>query len=105
MRKMIVLAVSMVAALVLAGGAALIVPDERAWAAFPGANGRVAFVSDRSGYNDDIYSVEPDGSEPTNLTRLPDSDESNPAYSPDGQKIERSGMSFIAIDLDEDRTH
>jgi len=51
----------------------------------PGANGRIAFVSDRDG-NFEIYSMNPDGSGVVPLTT--DSGEDwNPAWSPDGNKL------------------
>jgi Tol biopolymer transport system component len=54
-------------------------------AAFPGANGRIAFESERDG-NPEIYSMEPDASDQTRLTRNPASD-TDPAWSPDGTRI------------------
>jgi Tol biopolymer transport system component len=54
-------------------------------AGFPGGNGKIAFVSDRDG-NDEIYSMNPDGSSQTNLTHDPAKD-FGPAWSPDGSKI------------------
>ena len=56
-----------------------------AQAAFPGANGKIAFQSGRDG-NDEIYKMNPDGTRQRNLTRSAASD-TNPAYSPDGTKI------------------
>jgi Tol biopolymer transport system component len=46
-------------------------------------NGKIAFASDRDG-NDEIYTINPDGS---NLTRLTFSGGRSPAWSPDGTKI------------------
>ena len=37
------------------------------YAAFPGVNGKIAFISNRDG-NAEIYVMEPDGSNQTNLT-------------------------------------
>jgi dipeptidyl aminopeptidase/acylaminoacyl peptidase len=56
-----------------------------AHAAFPGADGKIAFASNRDG-NFEIYTVDPDG---TNLQRLTHTaaDESMPAWSPDGSRI------------------
>ena len=50
-----------------------------------GANGRIAFVSDRHG-NDEILTAAPDGSDIQGLTATPQ-DESDPAFSPDGSRI------------------
>jgi Tol biopolymer transport system component len=53
--------------------------------AFPGTNGRIVFVTDRDG-SDEIYSSNPDGSDPRNLTQTTGA-EAHPVYSPDGSKI------------------
>jgi len=53
--------------------------------AFPGANGPIAFVSDRDG-NAEIYSVDPAGGDPHRLTANLVSD-IDPAVSPDGAKV------------------
>ena len=55
-------------------------------AAFPGQNGKIAFVSDRDG-NAEIYVMNPDGSGQANLTNNPAWDDVAPAMSPDGQRI------------------
>jgi TolB protein len=66
-------------------------------AAFPGANGQIAFQTNRDG-NYEIYSMNPDGSSQTDLTNNPASD-AHPAWSPDGTKIafqtERDGNSEV----------
>ena len=54
-------------------------------AAFPGTNGKIAFSSERDGDNE-VFVMNPDGSEPTNLTNNAVFDD-DPAYSPDGSKI------------------
>jgi Tol biopolymer transport system component len=56
-----------------------------AQAAFPGANGKIAFVSTRTG-NYDIYTMNADGSGVTALTNDAAIDAS-PAWSPDGREI------------------
>ena len=53
-------------------------------AAFPGGSGRIAFVSERDG-GPEIYSMAPDGSDQTRLTRSLSNHD--PAWSPDGSKI------------------
>ena len=55
------------------------------WAAFPGVNGRIAFVSNRSG-RADIYKMHPDGSHTRRLTRDP-AEDTYPDISPDGKRI------------------
>src|SRR5919106_5529355 len=56
------------------------------WAGtFPGPNGQIAFVSMRDG-NFDIYAMNADGSDQTNLSSN-DADDFNPSWSPDGEKI------------------
>jgi Tol biopolymer transport system component len=74
-------------ALVAAAGAviALLVGSTPAPAAFPGANGKIAFVSDRDG-NWEIYVMDADGTNQTRLTTNAAID-SNPSWSPDGTKI------------------
>jgi len=66
-----------------------------AQAAFPGANGRIAFSSDRSG-TQDIWSINPDGSDPVQLTSDPGI-ETTPAWSPDGLRIAYSRDSEIWV--------
>jgi len=56
-------------------------------AAFPGVNGKIAFVSDRDEPgNWDIYVMNPDGTSVARLTTDPGG-EFDPAWSPDGSKI------------------
>src|SRR5215211_7563714 len=52
--------------------------------AFPGTNGKIAFDSDRDG-NSDIYSMNPDGSDQTNLSRSVG--DISASYSASGKKI------------------
>lgn len=52
---------------------------------FPGTNGKIAFVSNRDG-NEEIYVMNPDGSNQQRLTNNPALD-SYPSWSPDGTKI------------------
>ena len=78
-----------VAAVVLAALAAalgvVLIGAGQAEAAFPGKNGRIALSIDRNG-NEDIYTVNPDGTKERRLTTDPD-DERNPDYSPVGKRI------------------
>ena len=60
-------------------------PDAPAGATFPGANGKIAFVRHLSG-GSHIFTVNPDGSEVTQVTESPGYDY-GPAWSPDGAKI------------------
>lgn len=72
-------------ATVMAAG--LLAIAEPAQAAFPGKNGKIAFVSYRDRASDgDIYAMNPDG---TGLSRLTNSPayENDPAWSPDGARI------------------
>src|SRR5688572_21058650 len=57
-------------------------------AAFPGANGKLAFSSPRSGFptEGNIYTMGADGSAQTAITSF-DGDELYPAWSPDGTRI------------------
>ncbi len=67
----------------LAWGLTAAVPVSHA--AFPGENGKIAFVSNRGG-TFDIWTIEPDG---TGLTRLTSTSQNNggPRWSADGRKI------------------
>jgi Tol biopolymer transport system component len=56
-----------------------------AHAAVPGQNGKLAFVGNEDG-DDEIYSINPDGSGVTQLTKNTVTD-GGPAWSPDGQQI------------------
>ncbi len=58
-----------------------------AQAAFPGTNGRIAYVWDGDGDNlTEIHSINPDGTEPGRSDDLAAIDR-DPAWSPDGRKI------------------
>jgi Tol biopolymer transport system component len=68
-----------------------------AFTAFPGDNGRIAFESDREGTDPDgdgplgpdpdIWTMNPDGTDPLNLTADFDGADIVPAWSPDGSRI------------------
>jgi TolB protein len=57
-----------------------------AHAAFPGANGKIAFVTGLDP-NFDIYAMNADGTGQTNITNNGSSWNTQPAWSPDGQRI------------------
>jgi hypothetical protein len=66
--------------------ACLVSTPATANAAFPGTNGKIAFTSDPTGSDLDVYTMNPNGSGQTNLTSNPASD-SIPTWSPDGEQI------------------
>jgi Tol biopolymer transport system component len=70
------------AAIVVAG---LVGAAHSARATFPGGDGRIAFTGNGSG-NNDVYTVNPDGSGLVDVTNSP-ADDGRPDYSPDGTKI------------------
>jgi Tol biopolymer transport system component len=73
----------------LAVAAALVVTmrvSDGTHAAYPGTNGLIIFHTDRDGDNE-IYSMNADGSNPTNLTNTSNSNDQDPAWSADGTKI------------------
>jgi Tol biopolymer transport system component len=59
-----------------------------AHAAFPGQNGKIVFQSDRSG-SWQLYTIDADGSNLTQITQMPpsDFDQLAPSFSPDGKQI------------------
>ena len=67
--------------------AALLALPATALTAFPGDNGRIAFDSDRDGPDPDIWTINPDGSDPLNLTADSTGDDFSAAWSPDGEHI------------------
>lgn len=69
----------------LVAAIALVAVCSSAEAAFPGANGRIAFATNRDG-NFEIYSMNPDGSGLTRLTSNGTTD-AQPAWSPEGTKV------------------
>jgi Tol biopolymer transport system component len=74
-------AAALVLIVALVGGS----PAPPAGAAFPGANGKIAFSTSRDG-NDEIYVMNADGSGQTRLTNDLRGD-TEPVWSPDGTKI------------------
>ena len=83
MRKTVLLLASTALALALAGGVALTAGMGPAKAAFPGANGKIAFTRHRAG-NWDIYTMKRDGTGVKRLTKNSAVDEF-PMWSPDGK--------------------
>jgi Tol biopolymer transport system component len=99
MRKTAILLVSMALALLLASVVAVVVPKERARAAFPGKNAKIAFQSDRAG-NFEIYTISPTGGDLKRLTNYPESDKAA-AWSPNGKKIVfQKGDSLYTMNAD-----
>jgi hypothetical protein len=76
-RRSVLLLAAITLALLVAGGVALLNAVKPAEATFPGKNGRIAYES-----NGVIYTINPNGSGKTKVTRGYD-----PAYSPDGKRI------------------
>lgn len=66
-------------------GASLLAGAAPSGAIVPGPNGRIAFESSRTG-NNEIFTMNPDGSVPINVTNNPANDVF-PAWSPDGTRI------------------
>ena len=54
--------------------------------AFPGPNGKIAFQTFRTG-DSEIFAVDPDGSNPVNLSQHPNSDDHHPDWSADGTRV------------------
>lgn len=79
-------------------GLVLVLPAP-AHATFPGTNGKIAFSRDVGG-NRDIFSINADGTGLVNLTNTATVGESQPNWSPDGQKIvySRSGIWVMNAD-------
>jgi tol-pal system beta propeller repeat protein TolB len=71
-------------ALVVGGSTALAPP---AAATYPGSNGRIAYHRVESATNVDIWTIDPDGSDPTNLTTNSPRFDVIPNWSPDGRRI------------------
>ncbi len=85
MRKSGLLLASMVLTVAIACGVAMIEAAGPAQAAFPGKNGKIAFVSTRDG-NEEIYVMDADGTNQTRLTTEPERDV-HPMFSSDGKRL------------------
>jgi Tol biopolymer transport system component len=98
MRKSVVLLASMAAAMVLASIVTLATTVDPARAAFPGTNGKIAFLSDRDGQNE-IYTISFSGGKWGSEKRLTNNSRSDktPAFSPDGKKIVWEGGSYLYL--------
>ncbi len=68
-------------------------------AAFPGANGKIAFFSDRDG-GFGIYTMNPDGSGQTRLGNDPSVWGTDSAWSPDGTKVAFGNLGISTINAD-----
>jgi Tol biopolymer transport system component len=75
----------------------LVVLPGTARPAYPGLNGRIAFVSDRDDVQSDIYTVNADRSSLTRCSRDGMRDD-DPAWSPDGSQIAFSSLNFATGD-------
>jgi WD40-like Beta Propeller Repeat len=82
-RRSHLLVVSLLTIILIAAVATVM--DRPAQAAFPGLNGKIAFMSTRDG-NGEIYVMNPDGSNQVNISHNSAFDE-DPAWSPDGRWI------------------
>ena len=80
----LLLGVVLTTTLILSMGLTLL-PTQQAWAAFPGANGKIAFISNRDG-DFEIFVMDADGADQDQLTDNTAVDYS-PVWSPDGSKI------------------
>jgi len=85
MRTYVGLGLVVAATLAVFLGVTLLARPNVGQAAFPGANGKIAFASDRDG-NWEIYVMNPDGSGQVNLSNNV-ADDQQPAWSPDGTRI------------------
>jgi hypothetical protein len=99
-RRMLYLPALIVAAVLMACAVVVLALSEKAEATFPGKNGRIAYASYSGGGKDsEIYTINPNGSGKTQLTHN-NTDDIDPAYSPDGKKIVYAGQDGPKGDLE-----
>jgi Tol biopolymer transport system component len=80
----------------------LALSEKKAQAAFPGKNGRIAYASYDEPFpkgDSEIYTINPDGSGKRQLTHN-NTDDLDPAYSPDAKKIVYAGQDAPKGDLE-----
>src|SRR5215217_5366900 len=85
-RTVLGIATTMVAAMLAACGVAMLAVKEPAQAAYPGGNGRIAYVANLPNGLHEIYTMKPNGTDRKQLTDDSVYDTS-PTYSPSGTKI------------------
>jgi Tol biopolymer transport system component len=98
-RRMIYLPALIGAAVLMACAGALLAVSREAEATSPGKNGRIAYASYDGGKDFEIYTINPNGSGKIQLTHN-DTDDIDPAYSPDGKKIVYAGEDRPEGDLE-----
>jgi Tol biopolymer transport system component len=90
-RRMLYLPALIVAGVLVACAVAVLALSEKAQAAFPGKNGRIAFdayaTPDRGHSPTQIFTINPDGTGERQLTHSSSVGNYSPSYSPDGTKI------------------